>query len=138
MHDDSGIGPIGGQPFFSGQPTSVEDTLLDKLHAPPPYDSFQLTSEFFNSLSSSDAKDLFNQLKSFNNLSTQFNSQFDGPGRAQLLDILQAKFAPPSQSVSDFAPQTFDPKAGGSLKQELGILGSVREAQVAALFDDKV
>jgi len=43
-----------------------------------------------------------------------------------------------SSESSDPPPQTFDPKAGGSLKSELGILGSLREAQVTALLDGKV
>ena len=44
-----------------------------KLNAPPPNDNFQLTRDFFDSLSPSDAKDLFNQLNTFSNLSQQFD-----------------------------------------------------------------
>src|SRR5262249_19480793 len=136
---DSRLGPIGNQPFFSGQELSIEDTLLDNLNAQPP-NNFQLTKEFFDSLSPSDAKDLFDQLMASNNLSFQFNRQFDGPGRTQLLNVLQSKFETNPESY-DPVPQAVDPKAGGSLKRELGILGSVREAQLAeALFEgeDKV
>src|SRR5262249_13975916 len=101
-------------------------------------DNFQLTKDFFDGLSPSDARDLFDQLMASNNLSLQFNRQFDGPGRTQLLDVLQSKFETNPKS-SDPVPQAVDPKADGSLKGEIGILGFVREAQLAeALFEDKM
>ena len=139
------IGRVNNQPSFPAAAKITEDIVLDELQGPAQsgdnaavQKSFDGLSEIFNNLSPNDAQTLLNRLQTNNDndpIASQFNNIFKGQQANELKSLLQSRFQPQENAIHDQTDQPFTPASTRGVRSEIGLEGSVRQAQIQNQFN---
>ncbi|HET6267885.1 MAG TPA: hypothetical protein VFG11_09215 [Acidobacteriota bacterium] len=134
------IGRINSQPSFPTAAKITEDIVLDELQGPAQtgdnaavQKSFDGLSEIFQNLSPNDAQSLLDRLQTNNPndpIASQFNNIFKGQQAEDLKSILQSRLQPQENTLQDQAEKPFTPASTRGARSEIGLEGSVRQAQL--------
>jgi hypothetical protein len=139
------IGRVNTQPSLPSTAKITEDIVLDELQGPAQtgdnaavQKSFDGLSEIFQNLSPSDAQTLLDRLQTNNSndpIASQFSNIFKGQQAEDLKSILKSRFQPQENTVQDPTSQPFTPTSNRGARSEIGLEGSVRQAQLQNQFN---